>query len=509
MWSHVLNHMGNRVPRFNDYLLTQYRKEKIEQIPAYLDMMFKQSMKTIASKYGEAAKIFKYVGYTALTPEERLDYLRNEVKYNRTYDIRITNVRTMRYDFSFNDQRVSMFIDLPLMINHAVTLNNVNYYPLFAVVEVGGMALDKNCITLRVMRANLRFFRSDKQYVTFTTTSGTITGEKNLTCKLHLKSRNHPPIILYLLAKYGFTPTMERLGFGGKITLSAEDDAGSDTREYVRINDKMFIKVDKKTFDDQRALRVVASLIQTFKVNRKIDVDKAEGGYYYRVVLGKLTFPSAPNNILRERNAQEHLCMNESALDEPSLENFRSIGLNVSSMDDLCIEIFNNIDTYLASSRLNDLYNKKLASLDKLTSELIERFNTKLFNQVINSKPGLNIDSVKSLMFCAGPQCRWMIGSQLFRSMPTIINDNALLTITGKRFRAFGNIEMSKTAKRNKMPIDHLKSHPSSLIVESIQTVPTSGISNGSINPYLQIDEDGTFVIDETLREQVKHVFDT
>lgn len=508
MWSHVLNTMGEKIPKFNTYLLTQYRKEKIDQIPDYLDKLFQQSMKTLESKFGDAAKIFKYVSYTELTPEERLKYLRTEVKYNRTFDIRITNIRTLRYDFSFNDERVSMYIDLPLMINHSVTLNNVDYYPLFAVVEVGGMSLDRNCITLRVMRANLRFFRKDRNLVTVTTTDGRIISATNLTCRLHLRSRNHPPIILYLLAKHGFTKTMEMFGYLGKISM-VSDPEESDKYAFVKINDSTYIRIENDVLDERRVQRIIVSLKAIFKVSKRVDAATAESSYYYRVVLGRLTFPSAPNNILRERNAQEHLNMNESILDEPSLENFRSIGLNVNCIDDLCIEIFNNIDMYLASSRLNDLYNKKLASLDKLVSELIERFNIKLFTQIINPKPGLTLDSVKNLMFSAGQQCKWMIGSQLFRSMPTVINDNALLTITGKRFRAFGNIEMSKSAKRGKMPVDHLKSHPSALIVESIQTVPTSGISNGSINPYLNIDSDGKFIIDENLKKQVEHVFDT
>lgn len=509
MWSHILNAMGDKIPRFNDYLLTQYREETINQIPQYLDKLFRQCMKTISSKFGVAAKVFKYLNYVELTPEERLSFLRDEVKYNRTFDIRTTNVKTMRYDFQFNDEVVSMFIDVPLVVNHAVTLHNVDYYPLFAVVEVGGMSLDKNRITLRVMRANLKFFKSDRQIQSIVTMDGRITNAMNYTCKLHLRSNNYPPTILYLFAKHGFSKTIEMLGYKDKIQLSSTYDATGKEHAYIRANDMVYIKVDNDVFTDEKAKRIVASLTVIYKVLRRFDLQSAMSGYYYRTVLGKLTFPSAPNNVLRESNAVEHLNMNESMLDEPSLENFRSIGLNISCIDDLILEMFNNLDEYLASSRLNDLYNKKLASLDKLTSELIERFNLKLFNQVINSKPGLTLNTVKNLMFCGGQNCKWMIGSQLFRSMPTIINDNALLTITSKRFRAFGDIEMSKNAVRNKMPIDHLKSHPSSIIIESIQAVPTSGISNGTINPYLVIDNDGTFIIDEELKQQVEHVFDT
>lgn len=509
MWSHLIEQMGDKIPRFNDYLLSQYREEKIEQIPAYLDKLFRQSMKTLESKFGDAAKIFKYVDYVELTPEERLNFLRTEVKYNRTFDIRVSNVRTIRYDFTFSDERVSMYVDMPLMINHAVTLNSVDYYPLFAIVEVGGMSLDKGTITLRVMRANLRFFLDKaKQCHTIIDTKGNYRVAINVTCQLHLKAKYKTPIILYLLAKHGFTKTMEMLSYGGKIVLTDTCDT-CDNYVWVKITDEIYIRVDKDVYKEEKVGRIIASLSVIYKVNRRFDINVIHDSVYYRVVLGKLTFPSAPNNVLREQNAAEHLAMNDSMLDEPSLENFRSIGLNVNSIDDLCIEIFNNIDEYLASSRLNDLYKKKLASLDKLTGKLIERFNLKLFNQIINAKPGLTSDSVKRLMFSAGQHCKWMIGSQLFRSMPTIINDNALLTITGKKFRAFGNIEMSKDAKRTNMPIEHLKSHPSSIIVESIQTVPTSGIANGSINPYLNIDNDGTFIIDEELKKMVEHVFDT
>ena len=70
MWQTILEEASNLLPDFNSYLLKDFKRDKINQIKYYLDDLFRESVKKFDGR-------LKYTGFKVLTPDEQIQYIRN------------------------------------------------------------------------------------------------------------------------------------------------------------------------------------------------------------------------------------------------------------------------------------------------------------------------------------------------------------------------------------------------------------------------------------------------
>jgi len=516
MWKRLLGSVSDKMPDFNHDLLLEFRKQKIADIPVYLDTMYKQSMVMLEAglaktDIGGGAKdrpMLKYLGYRDVTPEERVAYLRRSQSYEKVFDINMTNYKMMVYEFEFENQLFQRFIAVPYIDNYKIKVDGIDYYPLFAIVEKGGLHKGEDDLTLRVMRFNMRYWRKD--VVTFKTLRGSTWKEYNLQVKLHKKTsakKRRPPIILYHLAKYGFEQTMEMYGAKDIVTI-VDKTSDDETLDWVRIGDGFYIQAPMKSFRDQHIRRIICSLVVIYKFWKRIDcVETLMGHEYYQVALGKYAYSTITSVQLLYNNASDHLNMNETMLDPVAIYQQKSIGIEANNMDELLLYMFNNMDALLADRSANNLYTKKIGCQDQMLSGVVQKFNNDLFKYIINSRGGISKESVKQVMH-SNTYMKWLSQSRMFRGMPDIYNDNYLLSIGAKRFRSVDNMEVASDAQtQNSLPISLLKAHPSQLVVESILSIPSSSpIVTGTINPFLEVDSDGNIIKPEWA-EEIADVF--
>ncbi len=517
MWSALIGKASDCVPKFNDDLLLGFRERKIEEIPGYLDGLFKQSIVTLDvhfNKQGTAdANRLRYIGYVELTPDERMAYHRSaQDNYKRWFDIRPTNIKIIRFDFDYGGTVYNMYIHVPILVEHALLVRGVSYYPQLAIVGKGGIHRKKDEITMHLQRANIRFYR-DKP-IAFRTMDGRLFREANITTKIHQKYKRRPPLIIYHLAKYGFSAFTKMYGMEQQLFLTdTTDNAADDTYAYVEIKPNIFIKVANEALSDNNVVRVIVSLLHIFKFMPEfMHSHEIMSSNYYKVALGKWTSkPTVTKREMRHGQAEYHLQMNESLLDPAAIRQHLSVGIDAPSVDELLLQAFFNLDAWLASTKYQgaDLYQKKIGALDQMMAGLVQAFNLKLFKHIINEQVGLTPESVKKLMYAAKSD-KWVTGSAMFRSSPTVYNDNYLLTIGARRCRLSEDAELSMdSGKRKQKPsMEGLLAHPSQLIVESILYNPSGApVSTGSINPYLEIDADGN-IIRPAIADEIEHVFD-
>lgn len=508
MWNDLLGDYSSKLPEFNHYLLRKFREEKINGIANYLDSLFRQSIVILDNHLDEGKPRLEYVGYTELTPEERIEYMKNKA-FGKKFEIQESKFKIIRFEFRFLDEIYPMYVNVPFMDNYAIMISGIEYYPLFAIVEKGGMYRLKNEVILQVMRAKLKFKRDEK--ITICTVEGQTHKVVNITTKLHQKSggkRKRPPILLYHLVKFGFNDTMKMYGVQDHVLLSETCEKNSDW-QHVKIRDGVYIKVrSSELASNQTVRRVVASLIFIYNFWKKIDsIKNLYSPTYYKVALGKLTYPSVTNVQLLYNNATNHINMNESMLDPTAQHQHRSIGIDCKDLDELLLHAFFNIDKWLTDYHPTNLFNKKLATLEQMMASLVRVFNNKLFRGLVNNKVGLTSDTVKSLMHAAS-HSRWITGSKMFSGKPMTYNDNYLLTIGAKRFRSTENTEISSDkGGQNTLPSALLKAHPSGLVVESALCFPSSSpVVTGTINPFLEIDNDGN-IIEPIWSDEIKDLF--
>lgn len=513
MWNDLIGKASDAVPQFNKRLLLGFREDKIKQIPEYLDDLFNQAITTLDNHLDRTnvpeRDRLRYVGYSELTPEELIDFLRqSKGSYKTRFDVEPTNSKTVRFEFRFQEEAFFMYVNTPIIVNYAVTLSGVDYFPQFAIVEKGGMRRKKDEVVLQVMRANLKFYRDTKG--AFRTTDGRAFKEVVVTTRIHMKSRKRPPVVIYHLAKYGFGKTMAMYDMSDHLQIvdNCQEQKGYT---YVQIKSDAYIKVSEEGLLDINVIRMIVSLLCIYRFCPKFDLLQILGAPYYAVALGRWTCPaSVVKRTLLHDNAMYHLRMNDSILDPAAISQHKGIGIDANNIDELLLQAFFNIDAWLSSTTYQqiDLYQKKIGTLDQMMAGLVRTFNGRLFKKVVNDKAGLTRDGVKSLMY-ATRRNQWITGSTIFASMPTVYNDNYLLSIGAKRYRSRDNAEMAGDGGRKQsMSVAEGKAHPSQLVVESILYYPSSSpVTTGSINPYLQIDEDGN-IIRPPWADEIEHVFD-
>ena len=176
--------------------------------------------------------------------------------------------------------------------------------------------------------------------------------------------------------------------------------------------------------------------------------------------------------------------------------------------------MFFNIDRLIVSYNPINLYTKMIGSLDQLMGGVIREISKQQYS-IINSKRGISLTSEVVKTFCkkASQRASWIGVTPVFRPEPSVYNSNWLMTVGAKRFLSLDSIESQcgRNGKRKstKTPPHLLKAHPSQIYVTTILDIPSSNpIATGSINPYLQIDQEGS-IIEPAYSKEIEHCFDT
>jgi hypothetical protein len=355
---------------------------------------------------------------------------------------------------------------------------------------------DSSEVVFQVMRARLKFWRNERG--AFRTVDGFTFKDEIITCKIHQASggkRKRPPLIIYHLAKFSFKGTMEYYGVGDKISMIYSEIIPAEVGyKFVQIEDRIYLKILESELGSQFVRRVVVSLVAVFASNRGFSFNDANNTVYYKVTLGKMTYPSVKKPLLLLNNAENHLQTNETMLDEAAKRQHRSIGIVAKDLEEHLLLVFTNIDKWLKNYQPHNLYDKKIGALDQMMAGLVRNFNTKLF-KIVNSKQGLNRESVKALMQ-ATRKTKWISTSTMFRAKPTVYNDNFMLSVGAKRIRSMNDVELADGGGGGTSLSPHLlQAHSSQLVVESPLGFPSSSpVVTGSINGFLEIEDDGSII---------------
>ena len=517
MWKRILTEASNLLPDFNDYLLKEFRREKINQIKFYLDDLFKESAKKLPPQV-------RYIGFKVLTPEERIQCIRTNKILKKRVSILKSTFETVRYEYIFQGNPYYVYVDVPYMVDDHIMMANTHYWPILYEIEPGGLNHAHNEIILKVMCAPIMLYRS----ATFTiiTDKGKVFNETVNQCKIHQGRRGRGknacmvPIILYHLVRMPFYQCMAYYGFQpGEIQIVDHYQKEEDF-SYIKIKDNIYLRVKDTVLDnkdDKYKRRVIASYLMCLNEWSQFgirDLVSSSPGYY-RVILGKYTYSQikgadSDKAVMYAENAGKHLATTDTVLDEPARAQLKGIGIDANDIYDFLYIAFYNMDKWLVNYSPCDLYNKKIGSLEKTLSPLVSRINRTLFDLVNTKKPELKPDNVKKAISRCSQMENWITASK-FRANPSFCNDNKLITILAKRERSFENTEIASnktTKKAAKMKSSQLKAHPSHLVVESILALTESKpIMAGEINYYLKIDTNGQIIKPDWAHE-LDHVFD-
>lgn len=500
-WDSAVGELKTKLPYFNNYLLRRFRQEQVESFPDFVDGIFKE---VVLLFNGD----LEYKGYVVCSPEQRVDYtLTNSINKGRI-NVLQNEMQLYRYMFEYHGEPMFMNLYIPYIYNGALIINDTEYR-LPNLIDEQVMSRVADGVIIKAMRIPLKFSRTLK--FPYKATNGVDSFYDTIvTCNMYSKKTGSnslsktPPILLYLLARFGMYQTLNMFGFEeGQLTFVSSEDKGDVDHLYFEIKEDIFLKIEKPLMDrtERTNLRFVASCIYILKNIKRIDsIAEIYTPELYIARLSKLLHSSSTKDAVAFEHAKNHLNSAATFLDKYTKEKLALANIHCNDVYDLLLIAFDNIDSWLAKYASNDLFCKRLNCRDLLMKEFITAVFHSFYNNqnkkavtveqaIKNYRSALKLDVFKI------PNT-FVIEKNL-RSGLDAYNDNDLISYDIKRVRINSstvNSRKKKSSRRNIIEEKEYHFHISFLAIESVLFISQSSPgASGDINPYAQVDEMGRF----------------
>ncbi len=490
----MIQEVANQLPPFNDFVIRRFTEQSFEQLANLLDSHFKKVMCNME---------LQYVSHRTLNPLEAMDWQLNHAPYRKkNIDVSRTTYTVEAFDFDLHGDKFTAYIQLPFLEHHAVFIAGSRYYPQIMISEKIIQPM-RSTVTIKAAVLVMKFFRHERR--TIRSVDGRSFHQFLVQAKIHWskKSRNTPPLLLYHLVEHGFTEAFCRYGFNHEHISVVENEEVAPGYTLFRISPKILIKASDVMLQSVRGLRLVIALHQVLRSWTGYEVDDVynRNTSLYKIILGKMIH-QANSAIQFCKFADNHLSAYTLMFDDSLQRAINKMGYPCNNMSDLfyCIEA--NIDKWLMQ-KPNDLFNMRLAMTEKFAELLIKAISGARFTLIETSRNGLTYETAKAFVKRLS-MISLLWARDFCRSEPCIVNGNWMMSIGIKSRRVFGD-EIGKRGQRKKvgkLPKVMCRSHPSWPVVDSSVALPSSNpIIVGTINPYLQVDDDGDIIVPEWFNE--------
>jgi hypothetical protein len=357
--------------------------------------------------------------------------------------------------------------------------------------------------------------------------------------KAHSKSNNRSKsgpktsVILYLLTQYGLADLLNKIGFTSNSIFFSVTDLYTDLKRHqdtpdiqyyqdkydlskyltIKIKDNFYLNAIEQNLENKFFRRVIVSILNAFKATKAVDINAllAEERIYWKFLLGKCIYGSSvPKPSLLLNHVGNHLKSLSTYLDPITILQLDKLGIYCKDIFELFLNVFLHLDDWLVNKTVTNLYEKKIGVLDLLLAEIVKRiFNH--FYSVEQQHQALTEKNIIKLLKLNSRIINNIYKCDVLHSSPSQYNDNALITILGKKSRQPANQNSKK-----KQTQDNILNSPDHRFdatfggIESLYTIPSSspGIG-GSINPFVEIDNEGCFIKSDwikPLEELIKYL---
>lgn len=511
----VIDSIDSQLPQFNDELLLEYNKKQINKCIDYVDSVFRHAveyindalldaretmgMHAISGAYVDLVTV-EYGGYRILTPVEQVKYEINKGLSKDRVSVDRDEKVLVEYSFRINGELYTTPVYLPYWVNNGLIMNGKVYAVKHVLCDKIVRTAASEGVILRVMRSPLHFWRNEE--ITLKDVNGREVRVNYITVKAHYanntsKAFKRTPLLLYMLAEYGLNGAMAQLDYGGRITVSQTADSEDETYTYFQIMPDIYVKCETESFADISFRRTVASLVHILNIAAN-DIQSFDHLYdtdLYIATMGKIIYGDQYTYIQACGHGKSHMSSLKTYVDSKTREEFkRDYNVDIKDIFDLFRFAFFNIDNWLTDYSPNDLFEKKLGSIDKLLRNCI---TTTLFNRIYRTVRGkeLKAKDIADALRIPAMKVNGIYQDESIATGNEAYNDDMFFNQLCHKLR--------QSKKANGMPtgndtntINH-KEHqfsPTFVAIESILSISTSnpGVA-GDINPFAQIDENGFF----------------
>ena len=93
-WNQIVGEVRQQLPQFNNNLLIDYHKQQINSAPEFMDVVFRESVRSLAVKVP-----VEYVGYRIVQPQQQVQYLLGSAISKDKVNIKRSELQLVEYDF--------------------------------------------------------------------------------------------------------------------------------------------------------------------------------------------------------------------------------------------------------------------------------------------------------------------------------------------------------------------------------------------------------------------------
>lgn len=499
----IVKAVADVCPPFNHDGLRDFVKDNIDNSPDFVAMVLREGFKLVNAD-------LELVDYEVLPPEERVKFELRATpgKSNKAkIPLTVSHMRLIRFRVRFGAQFVPANIYTPYMFDDMLFIKDKRSMPRKVILEKTFSRVnekDRDGLSVSPIRVNLTFNRrqtfrifsyvTNESYNHFVVSARLFHGTiKNRICDT--------TIVHYMLAKFGFTKTLQRFGLSKK-DISFVTQVGDDTQTYdyfaarkfdaaVDQGPGLFLKVNKTLLADDQAEKFVVNLVYVlsfFKI-QNIDNVYIEDGFHqhlsiWKIILGIIIFEDKAE-AKAYSNAEVHLGSVDHFIDPLTRNRFKNFGIDIEDIYDLLVYIFINIDSFMVNNMTQDLYSSRLdVSNGLLVKTYADRINKNIYT--LSKKSNVTLQEVTTALRFNPMMFRSPGGGRSdedkdYVAPPEIIGDNYLFSGGLTKIRLGGKADQ--------------RFHPSMVVGESINTFVGKHIGKtGYLNPFIPTDSYGAIL---------------
>lgn len=429
------NTIATTSPAWNKKVTEGASKEILSDAPAFLDKIFKDSIKSLNPKVN-----LKYLGYRRLTPKEEFDKLFSNTDNRVNYDLARSDLYMVEHVFSLDGNEIRRQQWLPFTDSgNLIHISNTVYHivPVLSDTVISPSARE---VFTRLLKDKLSFKSVNRNIL--------VNGEKvpgeiiySYIVKVNESQikdnigKPLPPISLYLLGEYGFYTTLKRYVKNTDVFITMTTDA----KEIEDIKNKGYIiyestkikprglkdigylghdvkicvseKIGKNMFLENFINGIIYALdlfpdqaddfMRLIKPHNNNENDLYMEKLFWRILLGRISFKNSysVDRIITDIN--ETYDTLQGYMDSLTKEKLHENGLtNVENFFDLLAVILTNYNVWLLSYKEynSDINNRYIDIRYYIFYDIIIGFNKVILNiSKRGSKKSLNLKEVNKI----------------------------------------------------------------------------------------------------------------
>jgi hypothetical protein len=367
-----------RTPTLNKDILEGVSVSQMHKVEPYIDWLFKCS----AKGYPEG---IKYHGGRRCTPKETFMEVTRAQQPCHTFDMARSDIYLMRYDFSYNGEMVKpTYLFLPFISKGGLLHLRDTQYSLAPVISGRIFNIEQGNIYLPSTRLRMGFWQVDHScIINEIEYNQTVVGSHLYHIQdKSLRSKRHPLLVHYILARYGLQKTLEFFGLKFKIGYSELDELDK-TQWYVykskqhNRRDKLFkeydipelrIAISKDTYYTL-CCNVISSIFYIVDEMSAIstELDELDNPRMWLRNLYFFIFRENTSEGKIHERMSSHLESMDATIDSITISTFKSAGIDCETIYELFRHLILNFQDMCVHYEYGTLYDLQLNTVETLT----------------------------------------------------------------------------------------------------------------------------------------------